>query len=79
MSPVDCLFGLRSVNNVVCGQFAYKRNIPEDDARLREILEKYTTDPIYNNIYIDLVGHFPTFYMFVRAMHVLSLSSSVNC
>jgi len=43
-----------------CEQFAYK-HLPEHDAKLREILAQYTTDPIYRNIYIDLVSHYSLF------------------
>jgi len=43
-------------NEFICEQFAYKRGIPVDDTMLRKILEEYTTDPIYQNIYVDLVS-----------------------
>jgi len=44
----------------VCEQFAYK-TIPKNDSKLRDILQQYITDPIYRNIYVDLVGHFSYF------------------
>ena len=47
---------------VVCGQFAYRGGLPVDDDKLHAILEEFSTDPIYKNIFIDLVGHV---YMFV--------------
>jgi len=43
---------------VVFGQFALKRGVPLDEKLLQETLTKYSTDPIYKNLYIDLVGHF---------------------
>jgi len=59
--PIACSVVLDqwSIDVVFCGQFAYKQ-VPEDDAKLRSILMQYTTDPIYTNIYIDLVRHFFT-------------------
>jgi len=44
-------------------------HIPKTDAKLRQMLEQYTTDPIYKNILIDLVSHFITFYMLCHKFH----------